>query len=250
MKRRMSAAERVALEDYVRPIVRRYVRNSGELRDELRRGPQVMTRLVVEILERGCEAPAVSGSEGTSAEQWMVNFELAFRQLARDLAPAAPFVVLLRLGRHEKTREAGFQCIVSDLAAIAEREKRTDLAITVEYAEAIYRAGLRRVAKLLYERGVNVGSPASVVSPQRAAQHCDGVFDRRVARDLVAMGRSLQNFAARVNARHASATRSLRHRVISIHDADAAAALYRASAEARGVVVVEQVTADPIRRAV
>src|SRR5688500_9159741 len=99
LKRRMSAAERVALEAEARPIVSLYLERAA--RASHGRAPQSIMRLVNDVLQRGVVTrPSTTGGLRLSPEhQWLLAVEWIWQAIERELGPAARHVLILRLSR-------------------------------------------------------------------------------------------------------------------------------------------------------
>ena len=106
MKRRMSAAEREALEAVARPIVGKYVERALQIEDT-RRSAQSMLQLVQEVLQRGCmvQFSTTDSLRLSPTQQWMVGVEWVLQQVDVHLGPATRYVLVFRLSRTPKKEE-------------------------------------------------------------------------------------------------------------------------------------------------
>lgn len=224
MKRRMPHAERVALEAIARPIVTLFEARS---RHSLVRDAQAMTRLVLEVLERGCMVTA-SPSDSvplSPVQQWLFAVTAVLRQLARELGPAAPQVMVLRLSRlSEKSARSSFKRIAGDVSDELARGGHPEIVVVFADAEALYRAALKRFVALLAERGIGTGMLDEAYSVSRASNQ---TFDPNTRRSLIANGMALQRFAQRVERRHQAQLRAAARVPVTAIHAERAVEMYR-----------------------
>jgi hypothetical protein len=192
MKRRMSFAERIALEEIARPVVSFFVERSLEMH-HIRRTAQSMMRLVQEILQRGCAVrfSATDSLRLSPSQQWVASVEWVLQQLARDMqSPAAPYVLVFRLSRSQKTESSSFGRIARDVNDMFERAGRGDVeAITTEEAEAMYRTALVQFVEQLRARSIG----RDVHQPPQMNGNLQPL-DPDVQRGLISVGRKLQRF--------------------------------------------------------
>lgn len=201
MKRRMSAALRVALENVARPIAFQYVRLVAD-RSANRRSAQSMTQLVQEILRRGCavKAPPSDGLRLGAAEQWVTNVEWILQRIDQELGQGAGYVLVLRLTRSPKTESSSFGRIADDVTK-AYRDAGVAVAIGLEDAEGLYRSALQRFVELLQERGI--GRELTQAAEVQVRQWTEPRSQHR----LIAVGQQLQRFAQRCRRRQVARPR-------------------------------------------
>lgn len=154
MKRRMSAAEREQLEAVARPVIAQYVkRSSGSAL--LRRTAQSSMPLIREIGLRGHAVHlAVADVVGmTPSQQWLLAMEWLLQRLDFEAGDSARHVLVFRLSRPQKTLAASFEQIAADITA-GYVESGRSTRVSMEEAEALYRAALPRFVRLLRERNI------------------------------------------------------------------------------------------------